>query len=217
MTHTHTHFDAESMSNITPFWRLLTVFPSSLGSSDYLQNRFCQAHWCIMHWHQWAYFHFNNTEIFLLLRAFFFFFSRGSLWQNESGMEMIKQPFVSGHVSSVYLSEPLQRGWANEREPWLEGLSPKQHQITCFFLFLPVQQRDMSQSNTVCQGIPRQLMDPTTNWSLMSCHLLSLPCPLVVRQITRNIPEKFRVAPFMQCGTCHGIYLALLEPAREVK
>lgn len=74
MTHTHTHFDAESMSNITPFWRLLTVFPSSLGSSDYLQNRFCQAHWCIMHWHQWAYFHFNNTEIFLLLRAFFFFF-----------------------------------------------------------------------------------------------------------------------------------------------
>lgn len=59
------------MSYIAPFWRLLTVSPSSLGSSGYLQNRFCQAHWSIMHWHQRAYFHFNNTEIFLLLRVFF--------------------------------------------------------------------------------------------------------------------------------------------------
>lgn len=62
------------MSYFAPFWRLLTVSASSLGSPGYLQNRFCQAHWSIMHWHQRAYFHFNNTEIFLLLRDFFFSF-----------------------------------------------------------------------------------------------------------------------------------------------
>lgn len=124
-THAHTHFDTQSMSYIAPFWRLLTVSPSSLGSSGYLQNRFCQAHWSIMHWHQRAYFHFNNTEIFLLGRAFFFFSFHKSLWQNESGMEMIKQPFVSGHVSSVYLSEPLQRGWGNERGTMTGGTFSK--------------------------------------------------------------------------------------------
>lgn len=48
----------------------------------------------------------------------------------------------------------------------------------------------MSQSNTVCHGIPRQLMDPTMNRRLMSCHLLSLPCLVVLRQITHNVPEK---------------------------
>lgn len=126
---------------------------------------------------------------------------------------MIKQRFVSGHVSSVYLSELLQRRWGNEREPWLEGHSPKQHQITRFFLFLPVHQRDMSQSNTVCHGIPRQLVDPTTNWRLMYCHLLSLPCLVVLRQITRDVLEKLRVTLSMQCGTCRGICLAVLELA----
>lgn len=125
---------------------------------------------------------------------------------------MIKQPFVSGHVSSVYLSELLQRGWGNEKEPWLEGLSPKQHQITPFFLFLPVHQRDMSQSNTFCHSIPQQHMDPTANWRLMSCHLLSSICLVVLRQITCNVPEKFQVAFYMQCGTCRGIYSAALEP-----
>lgn len=198
------------MSYIAPFWRLLTVSASSLGSSGYLQNRFCQAHWSIMHWHQRAYFHFNNTEIFLPLRDFFFSFFTDlcdrmkAVWRwSNSRLFQVTSPLSP-------LSELLQRGWGNEREPWLEGLSPKQHQITCFFLFLPVHQRDMSQSNTVCHGIPRQLVDPTMKRRLMSCHLLSLPCLVVLCQITRNVPEKSRVALFTQCETCRGIYSMLL-------
>lgn len=123
-----THMANLSVAYIISFMRIITISLSSFGSSVYLQNRFCQSYWCIMHWHQWAYFHFNNTEIIVVFNVTF----HRSLWQNESGMEMIKQPFVSGHVSSVCLSGPLQRGWVNERALWLEGISPKQRQITHF-------------------------------------------------------------------------------------
>lgn len=102
---------------------------------------------------------------------------------------MIKQPFVSGHVSSVYLSEPLRRGWGNERALWLEGISPKTMPNHSFSLFLPIHRGDMSESN-VCHSIPRQPPDPTTNWRLLSCHLLSLPCLVALRQFTHSFPEK---------------------------
>lgn len=58
------------MAYIIPFLRLITISLSSLGSSVYLQNIFCQSYWCIIHWHQWAYFHFNNTEIFFNIMWF---------------------------------------------------------------------------------------------------------------------------------------------------
>lgn len=61
---TQRHVPGLSVAYVIAFSRLLTISVSSLGSSVYLQNRFCHSYWCIMHWHQWAYFHFNNTEIF---------------------------------------------------------------------------------------------------------------------------------------------------------
>lgn len=191
------------MSSIAPFLRLLAVSLSSRGSSVYLQNRFCQAHWCIMHWHQWAYFHFNTLKSFLILCDFF----HRSLWQNESSMEMIKQSFVSGHVSSVYLSEPLQRGWGNDREPWLEGLSPKQRQITRFACSSPCT-RETCHNPTRLSRYPTAASGSNNALRPMSCHLLSLPCLVVLRQITRNIPKKIgvvllcnveRAMAFIQC------------------
>ena len=108
------------MVYVIPFLRLITISLSSLGSSVYLQNRFCQSYWCIMHWHQQAYFYFNNTENVFNIKWFLY----RSLWQNESSTEMIKQRLVSGHVSSVCLSKPFQRGLGNERALWLQGISP---------------------------------------------------------------------------------------------
>lgn len=60
-------------------------------------------------------------------------------------------------------------------------------------LTLPVPPRAPERRVTiqhVCHGIPRQPLDPTMHWRPMSCHLLSLPCLVVLRQITCNIPKK---------------------------
>lgn len=121
---------------------------------------------------------------------------------------MIKQPLVSGHVSSVYLSKPLQRGLGNERAVRLKGIPPKQCQITQFSFSSP-STMEMSESN-VCHSIPRRPLDPTTNWRLLSCHLLSLPCLGVLRRITHSFLKKCRVG-VLQHGMCHGIYSGLLK------
>lgn len=131
-----------------------------------------------------------------------------SCWQNESSTEMIKQPLVSGHVSSVYLSKSLQRGLGNERGLSLEGIPPKQCQITQFSFSSP-STMGMSESS-ICHSIPRWPLDPTTNWCLLSCHLLSLPCLGVLRQITHSFLKKCRVG-VLHHGMCRGIYSAPLK------
>lgn len=58
------------------------------------------------------------------------------------------------------------------------------------FLFLLVHQRDMPQSNTSVTVSHSSLWIQQPTGAPMFCHLLSLPCLVVLRQITRNIPIK---------------------------
>lgn len=122
---------------------------------------------------------------------------------------MIKQPLVSGQVSSVNLSKPLQRGFGNERALRLEGIFSKTMPNHSVFLLFPIHHGDVSESN-VCHGIPRRPLDPTTNWRLLSCHLLSLPDLEFCIGSLNSFLKKCRVG-VLQHGTCHGIYSGLLK------
>lgn len=121
------HMPNLSMAYITLFLRLFTVSLSSLGSSVYLQNWFCQSYWSIMHWHQWAYFHFNNTEIFFNIMWFCIDLcdrmKAAWRWSNSRLFQVTSAPSICQSHS---------RGLENERALWLEGISPKQCQITHF-------------------------------------------------------------------------------------
>lgn len=77
------------------------------------------------------------------------------------------------------------------------------------FFLLPIHHGDVSESYC-CHSIPRQPLDPTMNWRLLSCHLLSLPCLGVLRWITHSFLKKFRVG-VLQHGMCHGIFSGLLK------
>lgn len=104
---------------------------------------------------------------------------------------MIKQPLVSGHVSSVCLSKPLQGGLGNEEALWLEGISPKQRQITHFSCSSP-SAMDMCQkptSVTVSQG-SLQIQQGTGAACLVTCYLYHVleSCVRSLTALLRKLP-----------------------------
>lgn len=140
------------------------------------------------------------------------FFLHRSLWQNESGMEMIKQPFVSGHVSSVCLSEPLQRGWGNEREPRLQGLSPKQRQITRFSRPSPCT-RQTCHNPTRLSRYPNAASGSNKEPppGVLSPVIFTTTCCSASNHSQHS--WKIQGRAFAQRGTCRGVYSPLLELA----
>lgn len=138
-----------------------------------------------MHWRQWAYFHFNNTgNFFLILSDFAKIFV--TEWK-QYGDDQTAACFRSRlFCLSVIVTPERVREWESTMTRGNFSKTTPNHSV---FLLLPMYHGDVSESS-VCHSIPRQPLDPTTNWRLLSCHLLSLPCLGVLRWITHSFVKR---------------------------
>lgn len=201
------------MSYFAPYWRLLTVSASSLGSPGYLQNRFCQAHWSIMHWHQRAYFHFNNTEIFLLLRGFFFPLSSQILvteWKRY-GDDQTAVCFRSRLLClSVRAAPERVREWEGSMTGGTFSKTTPNHSL------FPVPPRAPERHVTIQHCLSRYPTAAHGSNNEPAPHVLSpviftMSCCSASKSLATFLKKKkSRVVLFTQCETCRGICSALL-------
>lgn len=159
-----------SVAYVVPFWRLITLSLSSVGSSVQQQNVFCQGYWCIMQGHQWAYFNFNITENIFNIKWFsIIFVTEWKCYGNDQTVSCFRSHLFCLSVKAV-------PGRAGEWQSTITGGDfSKTIPNHIVFPAPPSHCWDVSELY-VYHSIPRRTLDPATSGCLLSCHLLSLPC-----------------------------------------